>query len=309
MTPNVTLKQLRAFLAVLDTGSFAGAAEATAVTPPAITIAMRQLEEAIGLPILERGADGVRPTEAGEELRTAAMGVEAALARCGDRIEALKGAARGRATVGVISTAKYFAPKALGAFAKAYPTIELKLVVGNRRDILEALAGNAVDLAIMGRPPEDIDLDRFELGDNPHVVIAAPDHPLAGTAAIEPSELLRERFLVREPGSGTRILMERFFAQNGVAPEIAMEIGSNETLKQAVIAGLGISFISAHTIAAEIGDGRLVALDVKGLPIRRKWFVVHRADRRLLPAPHALIDFLAAEGRRFLPELPRISGA
>ena len=305
MIAHVTLKQLRAFLAVLDTGSFAGAAEATAVTPPAITISMRQLEESVGLPIIERTPEGIRLTEAGEELRAAALTIDKALARCSDQIEGLKGAARGRVSVGVISTAKYFAPQALGAFARTLPDVELRLVVGNRRDILDALTGNTVDLAIMGRPPEDIDLDRFELGDNPHVVVAAADHPLARAGAIAPSELARERFLVREQGSGTRMLMERFFTQNSVVPVIAMEIGSNETLKQAVIAGLGISFISAHTIAAEIADGRLAVLDVTGLPIMRKWYVVHRTDRRLLPAPKALLKFLAAEGRRFLPRIGR----
>ena len=156
----------------------------------------------------------------------------------------------------------------------------------------------------MGRPPEDVDVESTSIGDHPQVVIAPPDHPLAKRRAIPPQEIAGETILMREIGSGTRLLAERFLARHGVKPRIGMEIGSNETIKQAVMAGLGIAFISAHTIAAEIGDGRLVVLDIVGLPEIRQWFVVRLAAKRMMPAARALRDFLVAEGRQFLPQLP-----
>ena len=303
----VTLKQLRALVQVVKTGSFAAAAEALHVTPPAVTVQMRQLEEAAGMPVIDRTHDGIELTDAGREVLATAERIETALADCTSAIESLKGLKQGRVAVGVISTAKYFAPKALAAFTRTHPGIELKLTIGNRQEIVAALAARTLDVAIMGRPPEGLAVDRAMIGDHPHVLIAAPDHPLAGRDDIRPQELSGETFLVREPGSGTRELMERYFAGHELELKIGMEIGSNETIKQAVIAGLGISFISGHTIAAELADGRLVALQLRGLPIIRQWFVVHLAERRLSPAPRALNEFLVKQGRSFLPKLPMLS--
>ena len=299
---NTTFKQFRGLEALARIGTVSGAAKELNLTPPAVTTQVRQLEEAAGLPLIERIGDRFVPTEAGRQVLAAGARIESALSDCDDVLRALKGLTGGKASLAVVSTAKYFAPHALGAFGKVHPTIELKLLVSNRDDLFTVLRNDAVDIAVMGRPPEDIEVERWVIGDHPHIIIAAPDHPLVGRRSIAISELARETFLVREPGSGTRTLMERRLAEAGVSPKIGIEIGSNETIKQAVIAGLGISFISAHTVAAELADGRLVELKVNGLPLMRQWFVVKRADKRLLPAAEALRAFLASQGQRFLPK-------
>ena len=193
-------------------------------------------------------------------------------------------------------------PNALGAFARTHPGIDIALVVGNREEIIAALASDAVDLAIMGRPPLDMEVDKNPIGQHPHLMIAPVDHPLLGRR-LKAAALAESTFLSREPGSGTRNLMERFFREAGVEPRIGMEIGSNETIKQAVMAGLGLAFISAHTVAAEIADGRLAVLDVEGLPVMREWFVVKRSAKRLTPPAAALTEFLGRRGSEFLPEL------
>jgi LysR family transcriptional regulator for metE and metH len=225
------------------------------------------------------------------------------LAECAEAIEALRGMDGGRVAVGVISTAKYFAPRALAAFKRAHPRVEMRVLVGNRQETLTALEAFDLDLAIMGRPPEHFAVEQAVIGDHPHVVIAAADHPLAGQARLPLQALAGETFLLREAGSGTRLLVERLFAAEGLSPAAGMEIGSNETIKQAVMAGMGVALISAHIIAAEVADGRLAVLDVAGLPIVREWFVVKRREKRLLPAARALWDHLATSGGTFLPEV------
>jgi DNA-binding transcriptional LysR family regulator len=297
----VTLKQLRALAAVMKTGSMTGAARALNVTPPAITIQMQLLEQIIGMPLFERAADGPLATPAGEKVMLAAQRIEAAITDCEQELAILKGLKGGKVSVGVVSTAKYFAPQALAAFQKSHPKIDVRLAVGNRGETIKSLQVFSVDVAIMGRPPDELECESEIMGDHPHFIIAPPDHPLAERRGLEPSELADQLFLVREDGSGTRILMERFLHEAHLKPAIGMEIGSNETIKQAVIAGLGIAFISAHTVAAEIAAGRLIALDVKGLPLQRQWFVVRRADKRLMPASEAMWHFLVAEGKHFLP--------
>jgi LysR family transcriptional regulator, low CO2-responsive transcriptional regulator len=298
---HVTLRQLRTFSEVLRAGSFAAASHVLHLTPPAVTLQMRELEQRAGLPLIERTASGVIPTDAGREVIQAAQRIELALAECADALSALRGMQTGHVAIGVVSTAKYFAPAALGAFAKLHPTVEIRLDVGNRAAIIAALEANTLDLALTGRPPEDLAVDKAPIGDHPHLIIAAPDHRHAKRKRIAPALLAEETFLVREPGSGTRGLMERFFTEAKIAPRIGMEMGSNETIKQAVMAGLGIAFLSAHTVAAELADERLVALDVAGLPIVRQWFIVKLAKRRLLPAAVALRQFMIDEGRKFLP--------
>lgn len=301
MIRDVSLKQLRLLSAAARGGSFAAAAEACHVTPPAVTMQMQQLEAAAGLPLFERNGRGLTLTAAGREVLAAAEKIEAVLADCTAGLAALKSLASGRVTVGVVSTAKYFAPQMLAAFARVHPTIEIELVIGNREDTIAAFKEWRFDIAVMGRPPEGVEVESAPIGNHPQVIIAPPDHPLAGRRAIPPRDIAGEKMLMREPGSGTRLLAERFLAKHGIEPRISMEISSNETIKQAVIAGLGIAFISAHTIAAEIADRRLIVLDVVGLPELRQWYVVRPAAKRLMPAARALRDFLVAEGRQFLP--------
>lgn len=300
---NITVKQLRLLTAAARGGSFAAAAEACHVTPPAVTMQMRQLEDDVGLPLFERDGRGLRLTAAGKEVLAAAERIDAVLADCTAGLAGLKSLGSGRVAVGVVSTAKYFAPQMLAAFARTHPGIDIELVIGNREDTIAAFREGRLDVAVMGRPPEGVEVESTLIGDHPQVIIAPPDHPLAAKRAIAPRAIAGETLLMREPGSGTRSLAEQFLAQHGIKPRIGMEIGSNETIKQAVIAGLGIAFISGHTIASEINDGRLVMLDVAGLPEIRHWFVVRPAAKRLMPAAGALRDFLVAEGRRFLPEV------
>ena len=300
---NATVKQLRLFRAAVEGGSFAAAAAECHVTPPAVTMQMHQLEADAGLPLFERHGRGFALTAAGREVLAAAERIEVALADCTAGLAALKSLTNGRATVGVVSTAKYFAPQMLAGFARSHPGIDIELVVGNREDTIADFKSGRLDVAIMGRPPEDVEVESAPIGDHPQVVIAPPDHPLAKRHSISPQEIAGETILMREVGSGTRLLAERFFAKHRIKPRIGMEIGSNETIKQAVMAGLGIAFISAHTIAAEIADGRLVVLDVVGFPEIRQWFVVRLVAKRMMPAARALRDFLVAEGRRFLPNV------
>jgi DNA-binding transcriptional LysR family regulator len=306
---HVTVRQLRTFVEVLRCGSFAGAAQALHLTPPAVTLQMRQLEESAGLPLLERTGSRLEPTQAGQEVANAAQRVDLAICDCAEALSGLRGLKGGRVSIGVVSTAKYFAPHALGAFSRAFPSVEIRLEVGNRSTIVAALEANTLDLALTGRPPEHLEVDRAPIGPHPHVIVARPSHPLAGKRRLAAAVLADETFLVREPGSGTRNLMERFFAESKVTPRIGMEMASNETIKQAVMAGLGIAFLSAHTVSAELADRRLAMLEIAGLPVVRQWFIVRLARRRLLPAAQALRQFLIDEGEKFLPPMPQNAGS
>lgn len=300
----VTLRQLRALAALVRTGSTKGAAAALNVTPPAITLQLRELESIVGLPLIERRPDGIVTTAAGAGMLDMALHIDARLADTADLIETLRGVDGGKITVGVISTAKYFVPQAIAAFARQHPNVDIGLKVGNREETIRSLAEFDLDLVIMGRPPEGFPVDKTPIGDHPHVMIAPLDHPLAGRTELCLADLKDQKFLLREPGSGTRILFQKLMEETGFDPRLGMEMGSNETIKQAVIAGLGIAVISAHTIGAEVADGRLAVLDIETLPVMRKWFLVKRSDKRLLPAAEAIWTFLAAHIQDFLPRMP-----
>jgi LysR family transcriptional regulator for metE and metH len=286
-----------------------GASRALNVTAPAITLQLRSIEETAGIPLLERTSEGYRPTAAGVEVLAQVRRIEACLADCDEALTALKGIAGGRVCVGVTSTAKYFAPQALAAFAKEHPKVEVRLTVGNRDDIVARLESYELDLAITGRPPKTFEVDNAAFGAHPFVIIGPPDHRLAGRPKLSLKDFSEEPFVLREHGSGTRALMEELFLGADITPRIGMQIGSNETIKQAVIAGLGIAVISAHTVAAEINDRRLVAFNVAELPVMRTWFVVKRADKRLLPAPSALWEFIKTSGSNFLPDTSKFVAA
>ena len=298
----VSLKQLRALAAVIRTGTVTAAAAELNVTPPAVTTQIRLMEESVGLPLVERIDNHFQPTQAGLEVLGATKRIDAIFEECTATLDELRGAGRGRVSVGVVSTAKYVAPRAIAAFARSHPEVEIQLIVGNREDIVAALSESTIDIAIMGRPPNRLEVAADVIGDHPHVIVAPPDHPLADVRALAIADLAEETFLVREPGSGTRLLTERVLASLAERqPTFGMQIGSNETIKQAVMAGLGIALISAHTVANELESRRLMTLDVAGLPVIRQWFVVKRADRRLLPAADAFRAFMVEKGGDFLP--------
>jgi LysR family transcriptional regulator for metE and metH len=297
----LTIRQLRALSTVEKTRSVTAAAKQLHLTQPAVTLQLRNLQELAGLPLIQRTGDGMLLTDAGREVLALGERIEAAIASCETSLEMMAGKTAGRISIGAVSTAKYFVPFAISGFSRLHPKLEIALTIGNRQEISTALRGYDLDFAIMGRPPVDIDMNVHLIGDHPHVIIAPTAHRLARKPHMKLADLAGETFLMREPGSGTRGLMEQLFEQAGVHPNIGMAMSSNETIKQAVIAGLGIAFISAHTVATELDERRLVTLDVAGLPVVRQWFVLSRKDKVLLPPAQAMLDFLSARGAEFLP--------
>lgn len=272
------------------------------VTPSAITLQLQQLEQETGLQLFDRTLAGMRPTAAGLAVLDAAQAIEERIRVLADEIDAIKGVRRGSLRLGVVSTAKYFAPRLMAAFMAKYPGIEMRLIVGNRSETIESLRNHDIDIALMGHPPATIPVDAAVFGDHPLVIIAAPDHVLAGAREISRERIARESFLMRERGSGTRNSMEIFMRDAPNWPELqGIELDSNETIKQSVMAGLGVAFISAHTVASEVETSRLVLLDVVGMPVRRQWFTVSRSDRATTPAMAAFNAFLAEEAASHLP--------
>ncbi len=302
---DLTFRQLRALAAVAASGSMTAAAVRLNLTQPAVTLQLRNLQHLADLPLLQRSSDGMILTDAGREVLALFERVEAAVASCAASLDMMAGRSGGRVAIGAVSTAKYFVPFAMAAFSKLHPKIDISLSIGNREEIRQALHGYELDFAIMGRAPSEIEVETHLIGDHPHVIIAPKGHWLAKDSGLAANDLTHETFLTREQGSGTRLLMEQLFESTELQPAIGMEMSSNETIKQAVIAGLGIAFISAHTVATELEDGRLVTLDVGGLPVVRQWFVVRRKDKVLLPPAQAMLDFWVAEGANFLPVAPR----
>ncbi|PRD41439.1 LysR family transcriptional regulator [Phyllobacterium phragmitis] len=304
---NLTLRQLRAIEAILRHGTIAAAANELGLTPPAVTLQLKQVEEDAGIILFDRTNEGLKPTAAGLAFVDAAQMIHERLRLLDDEIDAIKGLRVGSLRLGVVSTAKYFAPRMMATFGKDHPDIAIKLAIGNRAETIASLKNHEMDIALMGRPPKDIPLRSAVFGDHPLVMIAAPDHPLAKCRDITKERIAQEHFLVREPGSGTRISLEIFLSElPGRLDDLGTEMSSNETIKQAVMAGLGIAFISAHTIAMELETGRLVILDVIGMPIRRQWFFVVRTDRTMSPAMKAFQEFLTSKGAQCLPFFDRL---
>jgi LysR family transcriptional regulator, low CO2-responsive transcriptional regulator len=304
---NLTLRQLKAIQAIVGNGKIVNAARLLGLSPPAVTMQLRQLEEEIGLVLFDRTSEGMRPTAAGLAVVDAAQAIEERLRLLQDQMDAIKGVRSGSLRLGVVSTAKYFAPSLMAAFMKEYPDIDMRLAVGNRAETIASLRNHDVDIALMGRPPKDVPVRASAFGDHPLVIIAPPDHPMAAARDISKERIAEEHFLIREPGSGTRISLEIFLADvPGRIDDLGIEMGSNETIKQAVMAGLGIAFISAHTIASEVEAGRLVILDVVGMPIRRQWFAVMRIDHAISPAMATFHDFLMRKGAAHLPLVGRL---
>ncbi|MEY3733676.1 MAG: hypothetical protein RL347_1035 [Actinomycetota bacterium] len=297
---DITLRQLEMLVATAEHRSLAGAAAALHVTGPAIAAQLRLLDKRVGIPLLERRADGLHPTEAGRELIACAQRVADDLTSTADALAALESGGRGQVTLGAVSTAKYFTPRVIAELQREHPGIDVRLVVGNRAEMLDALEGYSVDLVIMGRASARLDVVDAVFGDHPYVVVAPPGHALAGVRRIDVARLAEEVILVREPGSGTRLHTENLLEGTGF--RVGMEVSSNETLKQAVMAGLGVALISAHTIEAEQQDGRLVVLDVVGLPIMRQWRIVRLASRPVNPALQIVWDFVTTAGGDLLPD-------
>lgn len=299
---NVTLRQLKIFEAVARHLSFSRAAEELHLTQPAVSMQVQALEEQAGLPLTEQSGKKVRLTAAGEEVARQARRIAEQLREAGEALAALKGVESGRLKIGVVSTAKYFAPSLLAEFRRRHPGIEIQLSVSNRGSVVRNLADNEIDLAIMGTPPSEFETVAKVFAEHPLIFVAEPGHRLADKRRVDPGQLAEETLLIREPGSGTRGALERFLDQHKVAVVHLMELGSNETIKQAVMAGLGISFISEHTIGLERSVGRIVRLNVTDTPVRRQWRLVYRTDKRLMPAADAFVEFMDREGSRLIEE-------
>lgn len=287
-----SLRQLQIFQSVARHLSYTRAAEDLNLTQPAVFTQVRQLQENVGSALIERIGKRLYLTEAGEVVLASARETLDELDRMNMRLAELRGLARGRLRVSVVSTAKYDIPRRLGDFCRKYPRIDVSLTVGNREELLERFAANEDDLYVLGTIPDSMEADWYRYAENPIVVIAAPDHRLAGKETIPASELAEEAFIMREKGSGTRIATERYFANEGIAPTVRMELGANEAITEAVMAGLGISVISRGSAHLELSVGKLVELKIVGFPILRHWHVAQHKGKRISVGANAFLEIL-----------------
>ncbi len=301
---NVTIRQLQVFVCAARHLSFARAAEELHLTQPAISMQVKELEAAVGLPLFDRSGRRIALSTPGEYFLVHARRMLGALKDAADAMARMKGVESGRLTVGIVSTAKYFVPRLLAEFRRAHPAVELRLEVGNRQALVAQLLSNEVDLAIMGTPPRELDTRAEPFATNPLVMIAAPEHPLARLSQVPVAALSDLVFLVREPGSGTRASMEIFLKERRIQPATQVEMPSNETIKQAVMADMGVSILSIHTIGLELAAGVIRMLEVEGLPLLRRWHVVNMRAKLLSPAAEAFRYFILEKAQEVLQKPP-----
>jgi LysR family transcriptional regulator, low CO2-responsive transcriptional regulator len=285
---HATLNQFRIFDAVARNMSFARAAEELHLTPPALSIQVKQLAEAAGLPLYEQIGKKIHLTHAGRIMAEACRDIDIRLERLTQDLDALQGLEKGSLKLAILTTAEYFAPRLLGEFCARHPGIEASMFVGNREILLERMSRNLDDLYIFGQPPANLNIVAESFAYNPLVMVARRDHPLAGEKEIPPSRLARVPFILREPGSGIRLATEEYFARNKVGINTRMEVGSNEAIKQAVKGELGVAVLSHASVAAEIERGELTTLDVQGFPLMRRWHVAYPSGKNL---SHAAEEF------------------
>lgn len=289
---HATLHQLRIFSAVARNSSFARAAEALHLSPPTLSLQVKQLSETVGQPLFEQLGKKIYLTAAGQTLAAACHDIESRMERLSQDLAALQGVERGSLKIAILTTVKYTVPKLLGGFCAAHPGIEVAMFVGNRENLLQRLSQNQDDLYIMGQPPEQMDVVCENFADNPLVLVAPPEHSLVGQRNIPPQRLVDEPFILREPGSGTRLTAEKFFASHGVTLKNRLEVGSDEAIKQTVAGGLGLAVLSATTVVSELALKELVLLDVQGFPLIRRWQVVYPTGKRLSAAATAFKAWL-----------------
>lgn len=289
---HITLRQLRIFEAVARHGSISRAASEMLLTQPAVSMQIKQLEDQIGVKLIELVAKRMVLTEAGSELRQYAARIANETVELAAAMDAFRGLERGALRLAVVSTASYFLSRTIAEFSARHPGVRINLAVVNRGAVLAALAEHRIDLAITGQPPDDGSIASQYLMDNPLVVIAAPTHPLAASGTIELKQLAEETILLRELGSGTRAAVERYFQAQRVTFQPGGEFSTNEAIKQAVQAALGLGIVPAQSIELELETGRLVMLPVAGFPVIRQWYVLNRTDRRLSDASLAFRDLL-----------------
>jgi DNA-binding transcriptional LysR family regulator len=300
---NITIRQLQIFSAAASHLSFARAAEELHLTHAAISLQIKQLEEVSDAALFDRIGKRVYLTDAGEVLLDHARQILRLLNEVDESLMAIKGLKGGRVSVAVTTTAEYFAPGLLAEFRKAHPDVRVRLLVDNREEVTRLLEDNEVDMAVMGRPPANMDAEAVNFAPHPFVIVCCADHPLAKRSGLTIGDIIEEPMIVREKGSGTRSAMEEFFHLRAIEPNIVMELGSNEAIKQAVIAGLGISFISQHTLGLELSTGHLAVLQVESAAVMRRWFIVRYKCKRMTPALAAFWDFVLKFAPDYLEKL------
>ncbi|OZB75737.1 MAG: LysR family transcriptional regulator [Halothiobacillus sp. 14-55-98] len=286
-----TFRQLEIFEAIARLGSFTRASEELFLTQPTVSMQMKKLSEMVGVPLIEQVGKKIYLTEDGQELAQATREIFGIMDRFTTLAAERQGLKKGQLRLMAITTASYFAPRLLGEFAKLYPGIEVSLRVTNKEQVLASIANNLDDLYLLGQPPEGMEIESTPIMDNPIIVLAAPDHPLAKEKNISLERLAQEPWLMREKGSGTRNAIERRFAELGITVRPRLELGSNEAIKQAILTGLGISALSRHTLTLN-QPGQFAVLDVQGYPILRHWYAIYPAGRQMSVAARAFLDYL-----------------
>lgn len=289
---HATLRQLQVFEAIVRHGHFTRAAEELFLTQPTVSMQVKKLTDAIGLPLFEQAGRNVKPTQVAQELYKACRDIFEALSNLEMKIADIKGIKRGRLRLCVVTTAKYIAPELLGEFSQMHQGIEVSLKVTNRDRVLDRIQSNEDDLYIMGQAPiGEVQVDAYAFAPNPLVVMAPRNHPLVVKKRIPLSTIAQEPLILREPGSGIRDATLRLFSAAGLRPRVVMELGSNEAIKHAIVGGLGLSILSLHTLTLEGKDGPVAVLDVEGFPIHRQWFMVHQKGKELSLVARAFLEY------------------
>lgn len=289
---HATLHQLKIFHALSQHMSISRTAEALHLTPPAVSIQVKQLAEAAGEPLINQVGKQIYLTDAGKAVAEASKDIFERIDALQDELAGIQSLEQGSISVAIITTAKYFVPRLLGTFASQYPDIEVALFVGNRQSVLDRLNENRDDFYVLGRPPDNLKVEAIPFAPNPLVCIAPPNHPLANEKNISAERISREPFIIRETGSGVRMSTLQYFRERNTSINIRMELGSNEAVKQIVMSNLGISFLAESTLTKELELGELIKLDVEGLPIERHWFMVHQSKKLLSPLASAFKEYL-----------------
>jgi LysR family transcriptional regulator, low CO2-responsive transcriptional regulator len=302
---HATLRQLKVFEAVARHLSFSRAAEELHLTQPAVSTQIKKLEDHAGLALFEQFGKKIYLTPAGAELLDISRNIIAHFDLAESAMTQFKGVSGGKLNVAVISAGDYFFPRLLVEFIGRHQGVVLNFTVHNREGLLSQMAANLTDLAIMVRPPHEPDFVSEAFAPHPYVIVAAPTHPMTRERDIRLERVVREPFVVREKGSDTRQSMQDAFGRHLAKLNTVMEIRSTETIKQAVMAGMGIGFLSAHTVAQELRAGSLRILDVRGFPLMLNWYVVHRRQKRLAPVAQAFKDFLLTEGAGLIAQMMR----
>jgi len=292
---SLTLRQLQIFEAVVRLGGYTKAATALHLSQPTVSMQIKKLGETLGLPLLEQVGRSVHPTAAGRDVYNTARDILGGVLALDDLASEHSGVVKGDLSLAVITSATYFMPHLLGAFINRHPALRPRLTITNRAKMLERLKSNQDDLLIMGQVPSEIAVEAHPFIDNEMVVVAPPDHPLCAAKNISLARLAQQRFLVREPGSGTRLAVDRLLARQNITVTPFMELGSAEAIKQGVLAGLGVSVLSRRNIGLELASGDITTLDVAGFPLVRRWYAVHLRGKQLSLAARHFLDFMLTE--------------